>query len=315
MSSYGRYRSGQGAGSFRSRSGITTRRNYTPIKKMQGSKGVKKFKPRFATVGFNRDVEKKYLDRSLIGGTGTGTKTGVDGTNSISQGMMWSSLGFAAYDFKVPAGSFITTSNNLLKGVTQGTTASTRIGNLIRGRFLKGAMTLQSAKLSGPSSGATSGDMNGESIATPSTTTTIWQFLRTTWRVVIVKDLQVNSVQESVEWDDVFESNNGNGTSMGECGGVHAELKIANMGRFRIISDNFYKTDAVNPQVTVQYMVNSKDLGSIRYNGPGGDALTDKGIHVIFAAYCSGVTAGTTTGDGMIAPILTMHSRLCFTDA
>ena len=225
---------------------------------------------------------------------------------------MYSCAGWTPYDFQSPTASGTSTTNDLLKGVAQGTTTNTRIGNKIRGRYIKGAMTLGSAKLAGPSSGATNGDMNGEALSTAANATTIWQFMRTTWRVVIVKDLQVNSVDAQILWDDVFESANG---SVGETGGVHAELKVANMGRFKVLSDKYYKTDAVCPQETVPFMISGKDIGNIRYNGPSAAALTDKGIYIIWAAYVSGNSAqpfGNT--EGLVAPTFTMHSRLAFTD-
>ena len=37
---------------------------------------------------------------------------------------------------------------------------------------------------------------------------------------------------------------------VGETGGVHAELKVANMGRFKVLSDKYYKTDAVCPRLS-----------------------------------------------------------------
>ncbi|AXH75180.1 MAG: capsid protein [Cressdnaviricota sp.] len=283
-----------------------------------GGMNVKRFTPRFATVGFNRDVEKKYRDRALMVACGAGERTGAAAGPAASDGVMWTSENFFVYDFSGGSDGNVAspTNNNLLKGVEQGTTATTRIGNVIRGCYLKGAMTLQGAKIVGPSTGATSGDMNGEALATASNATSVYQFLRTTWRVVIVKDLQVNSTADSITWDDVFERGTTYSVQGKDISGVHSELNIANMGRFRIISDNFYKTDAVNPQQTVQYMIGGNTLGNIRYNGPSNNSLTDKGIHIIFAAYVSGVTAlANSTTDGMVAPVITMHSRLCFTDS
>ena len=62
-------------------------------------------------------------------------------------------------------------------------------------------------------------------------------------------------------------------------------------------------------------MISGKDIGNIRYNGPTGSALTDKGIYVIWAAYASGNSAQPfDTTEGLVAPTFTMHSRLAFTD-
>ena len=170
---------------------------------------------------------------------------------------------------------------------------------------------MNGAKLVGPSTGATNGDMNGEAVATASNATSVYQYLRTTWRVVIVKDLQVNSVDATINWTDVFEANSGN---VGATGGVHSELKIANMGRFRVLSDQIVKTDAICPQETVTFMIPESKLGSVRYNGPSTAALTSQGIYVIWAAYVSEATVADSVTDGLAAPTFTMHSRFCFTD-
>ena len=112
-------------------------------------------------------------------------------------------------------------------------------------------MTLTAARQQGASSGATNGDQNGESLATATDATSIEQFLRTTWRVVIFKDLQVNSTDPYIGWADVFQNqtvNTGSAAPIGEMGGVHSELNISNMGRFRILSDRTVELSAVCPQ-------------------------------------------------------------------
>lgn len=279
--------------------------------KSSRARTMKSFKPRFATVGFNRDVEKKYFDRAMTGSGSDAQVTGMN-TNDVNNGFMYGSSTWTAYDFATPA-TANAVSNDLLKGLGQGTTTISRIGNKVSARYIKGAITLTAAKLAGPSSGATNGDMNGEALATASNATTVWQYLRTTFRVCIVKDLQVNSADGNVTWNDVFE--NGPSGVSGEMGGVHAELRIANMGRFRVLSDQLIKTDAMSPQETVRFMVRGSQIGQVRYNGPTGGSLTDKGIYVIWAAYTAGVVATLqAVGSGMVQPGVTMHSRFCFTD-
>ena len=310
---YGKSR--KGARSYRGSGSRNYRKPYASMLKAApytGRRGTYKTGLKFATVGFTRDVERKYSDKALVTTNFNAQGTGYGPGPSATNGFMYSCAGWTPYDFQSPTASGTSTTNDLLKGVAQGTTTNTRIGNKIRGRYIKGAMTLGSAKLAGPSSGATNGDMNGEALSTAANATTIWQFMRTTWRVVIVKDLQVNSVDAQILWDDVFESANG---SVGETGGVHAELKVANMGRFKVLSDKYYKTDAVCPQETVPFMISGKDIGNIRYNGPTAAALTDKGIYVIWAAYISGNSAMVFDNtQGLVAPTFTMHSRLAFTD-
>lgn len=82
--------------------------------------------------------------------------------------------------------------------------------------------------------------MYGEAVVDDVANTLI-QYLRTTYRVCIVRDLQVNSTATQVNWGDVF--SNLDGTA-----GVHSELNIANMGRFRILMDKLVHLDADDPQ-------------------------------------------------------------------
>lgn len=256
-------------------------------------------------------IEKKYLDKALITTGYDPRTTGAAAGVSLTNGFMWASTNWSTYDFDQTSGSGSATSNDLLKGLEQGTTTTTRIGNKIKGQYLKGSFTMTGAKLVGPSTGATNGDMNGEAVATLSNATSVYQYLRTTWRVAIVKDLQVNSASAKINWTDVFEANSGN---IGQTGGVHSELKIANMGRFIVLEDRMIKTSAVCPQETLRFMIPGSKLGSIRYNDGTNTALTNQGIYIIWAAYVSEATATDSTTDGLVAPTFTMHSRLCFSD-
>ena len=66
--------------------------------------------------------------------------------------------------------------------------------------------------------------MNGEALVQDATAVSTFsgqQYLRTTMRVCIVRDKQVNSTATNITWNDVFE--NGNGSS---AAGVHAELNV-----------------------------------------------------------------------------------------
>lgn len=259
----------------------------------------------------NKEVEKKYFDRVMAGSGSDAQVTGTN-VNDLNNGFMYGSSSWTAYDFATPT-TTSPVSNDLLKGLGQGTTTTSRIGNKVSARYIKGAITLTAAKLAGASTGETNGLQNGESLATPGISAVVWEYLRTTFRVCIVKDLQVNSADSNIVWNDVFE--NGPSGVSGEMGGVHAELRIANMGRFRVLSDQLIKTDAVSPQETVRFMVRGSQIGQVRYNGPGGGSLTDKGIYIIWAAYTAGVVGTVqSASSGMVQPGVTMHSRFCFTD-
>ena len=121
---------------------------------------------------------------------------------------------------------------------------------------------------------------------------------------MIVKDMQVNSTDAQVRWDQVMDTT-------GLQAGIHSELNVDNMGRFVVLEDRKFTVDADNPQKTVPFKINSGHIGSVRYNGPSGTALTDKGVFVVFAAYVCGFDS---TAANITLPSPVGHSRLCFTD-
>ena len=73
-------------------------------------------------------------------------------------------------------------------------------------------------------------DQGGEEVV--NNTTNGLQYLRTSWRVVIVKDTQSNRTDPQITWDQVFTS--GVVKTNEEVGGINSELNIGNMGRFII---------------------------------------------------------------------------------
>ena len=58
-------------------------------------------------------------------------------------------------------------------------------------------------------------------------------------------------------------------------------------------------------------MIKGSQLGNVRYNGPSGTALTDKGLYVVWAAFVMGSNVASNFTD---LPSPVGHSRLCFTD-
>ena len=135
------------------------------------------------------------------------------------------------------------------------------------------------------------------------------QYLRTSWRIVIVKDTQSNSTDPNITWDQVFA--NGAVKSNEEVGGINSELNIGNMGRFVILSDQYIELSAENPQKTVKFVIPGSKVGSVRYNGPSDTALTDKGVYVIAANQSTGLyTSATVAYPGLCA----VQSRFCFVD-
>ena len=107
----------------------------------------------------------------------------------------------------------------------------------------------------------------------------------------------------------------GKNNAAGWNGGVHAELNIDNMGRFIVLMDKTFTLDADDPQVTIPFQISGSQIGPVRYNGPGTNSLTDKGIYVIWAAYTAGVGRVATPEESVGLQGPNLHSRLAFTDS
>jgi len=293
-----------GYGAFqRARKGLGSRRGMRRSNYSRGSRyGFKKtggtIKPRFATVGFARNVEKKYFDKTYQANTNE-SLTGQTTPLLVNNGVTYISNTWGDYSFGTQVATASVVSNDMLKGVATGTTARTRIGNKVRVKYVKGAFTFTSACLA-----TTLNQQQGGEAMVGQVTASGEAYLRTTIRFCIVKDLQVNSTDTQVTWAQVFDTTNLQA-------GVHSELNVDNMGRFVVVEDKVFTLDADTPQKTYPFSISGNTLGSVRYNGPSGTALTDKGLYVVWAAFVMGYsnTVGNVT---MPSPV--GHSRLCFTD-
>lgn len=257
-------------------------------------------RPKFATVGFARNVEKKYFDKTYQANSSE-TLTGQTTPTILSNGVTYISNAWGDYTFGSQQATGIAVSNDMLKGVGTGTTARTRIGNKIKVGYVKGAFTFTAAALS--VGGQNQGGELGMLVATGTSNNS---YLRTTYRFVIVKDMQVNSTDTNVTWQQVFDTT-------GQQAGVHSELNVDNMGRFIVLEDKIFTVDADSPQKTCPFQISGNRMGNVRYNGPTGAALTDKGLYVVWAAFVMGIGGTMTAADVALASPVG-HSRLCFTD-
>ena len=289
---YARFRrTRKGSGAYGRKRTLTRRRRSCGFKKV--------LRPRFAMSGYRRNVEKKYFDKTLqaetdetlTGNVVTGSAVG-NGVTCVSS--TWFDYSFAAQQAPVPA------SNDLMKGLGTGTTARTRIGNKVKVKYVKGAFTFTAAMVDA----SVLRPQGGEAFALTATMGPKADYLRTTYRFVIVKDLQVNSTEGVLRWHTVFDMESLQG-------GIHSELNVDNMGRFIVLEDKMFTLDSDTPQKTVPFLISGSSVGSIRYNGPKKEALTDKGLYVIWGAFVMGYNgaAGAVNVPGPVG-----HSRLCFTD-
>jgi len=243
--------------------------------------------------------EKKYWDKTYQANANE-TLTGQTTPRNVNNGVTYISNQWGDYTFGSQQPTATSVSNDMLKGVTTGTNARTRIGNKIKVNYVKGAFSFTAANTD---EGLAVFPQGGEQVVEDFDTKRY--YLRTTFRFAIVKDMQVNNPETNVTWQQVFDTT-------GQQAGVHSELNVDNMGRFIVLEDKIFTCDADNPQKTIPFMIKGNRLGSVRYNGPNETALTDKGLYVIWAAFVMGFAAGDQNGIGIASPV--GHSRLCFTD-
>ena len=283
--------------------GRRTSRRRTRVARGYGAARRRVTMPRFALQGFARDVEKKYFDTCIAGLALEGKVGQTTNPTNITGGAMWDSTEWRRYDFggsgQMPASH--RQPNNLLHGLPQGASANTRVGNKVRPVYLKGVTTFTAATI------ADIRDMGGEDIADANAAADAEEYMRTTYRFVIVKDTMVNNPTPNVAWTDVFESR-----AQG-MGGVHSDLKVANMGRFVVLEDKLIQLDAKNPQKTIRWSVTGSKIGRVRYNAGETASLLDRGISVIYSAFAVGLSP-TQNYDHVELPNVVTSARLCFTD-
>lgn len=292
---YGKRRFSRKSSSRRSSGSLRGRRRFA-LRKV-GRRFVSK--PRFAAVGFARDCEKKYFDKAYLSNASEWYASNTAGAQT-SAGVTYTSSSWLKHTFGTVVGMPQVVSNDLTKGLVTGTDARSRIGNKIKPRYLKGAFTFTAATIDGTQLSPQEGEQYASVIGTVSA-----QYLRTTFRFMIVKDLQVNSTDTHIEWNHVMET-------AGNTNGVHSELKVDNMGRFIVLEDKMFTVNADSPQKTLPYLIPGSKIGQVRYNGPLDNALTDKGVYVIWAAYVMGFGGSNLSNIAIPGPV--GHSRLCFTD-
>lgn len=280
-------RSTRPRGGMRRSSGITRRMGFKKNSYAQ--------KPRFATVGYTRDIEKKYSDLSLVCANWLPQVISYEGTPGTPASAVVQGVKFMS-DTRNSAGVFV--GNNLVSFLSQGATATTRIGNSVNGKMLELGLTLEAAK--------SPVNQGGEQVNVEGTVVTAQYYMKTGYRIVIVRDTQVNNSTNTCSWADVF--------GMGVAGsdslafGANDKLDIPNMGRFKVLSDARMTVDADTPMKNVQMKCYP---GSIRYNSGTSPALTNKGYYVLIA---QDVLGGASSIGFVIPGNVRIQSRLTFTD-
>jgi len=252
-------------------------------------------KLKFATVGYTRDLEKKYSDKTFVSVTWLPQVISYEETPGTPATLKTQGI---KYMSQVRQATGTGATQNLVAYLAQGSGATGRIGNKINGKWLNVGVTLEAAKSPLNQGGEQVNAMGGGG-STPAF------YMKTNFRLVLVKDMQVNNSTGTVSWTDVFGTGDaGLETSFG----ANDKLEIGNMGRFRIMSDRRVTVDGTDPLKNIQM---GCAPGKIRYNGGSIGALTDKGYYLLVA---QDVTGDANTIATVLPGTMRFTSRLTFTD-
>ena len=139
-------------------------------------------------ASYSKDEEKKYNDRAIGAGF---TQYGFGNANSGATTNAITSVGFKTdswygFNFNQPLATGVAITQNLVRGLATGTTSITRVGNKVKCKYIKGSILL-TANQENSSADVQNGEKVMDQLATGK------QYLRTSWRIVIVKDTQSNS--------------------------------------------------------------------------------------------------------------------------
>jgi len=250
-------------------------------------------KTRYVAVA--RNVEKKYADQTMVSTAWLPETISYEATPGTPASAVVQGVKFMSQMRKATGTDG---GNNLVSFVAGGSTTATRVGNKINAKWLDLGVTLEAAK--------SPVNQQGEQVNVEGSVGVAQYYMKTIYRLVIVKDMQANNPTNTVSWGNVF----GAGTSGidGTFFGATDKLDIPNMGRFRIIKDITVTLDADEPMKNVRMGCYP---GQLRFNSANSAALTDKGYYLVIAQD----VLGTANSISFVIPgNVRCGCRLTFTD-
>lgn len=185
----------------------------------------------------------------------------------------------------------VTMMPNCLTNVDTGTTAKTRIGNLIAPRYITIKGVLSAAKTLNPKDEETT--FKDEPGSDPMTL--LLRFVRTSIKVFVVRDKSMNE-KGYVTYNDVFESPFGPGSALNP---FLWQRKVDAIGRYEIVKEYEFELDQDDPQASFSY--NIPLMGkTIRYNGAASNnqydgAKTVGADYINNVAFANGISPATAT--------------------
>lgn len=158
-------------------------------------------------------------------------------------------------------------------------------------------------------------DQNGEMYIEGGSETLKKQFMRTTYRIALVEDLNKYTTKTNYLWSDVFaDEEYPNVSETGQTQGVFSYRNVNTLSRYRVVSDRTIELDADDPQKVLSFYISNP--GRVRMDQEvDGDEYTrkpSKTYFFVWASHSNGLTEVNTliTANG---PVISW--RTSYTDA
>lgn len=175
----------------------------------------------------------------------------------------------------VPA---ITYAPNCLTNVSSGTTAKTRIGNLVQPRFITVKGVLEAAKCNLPTDAETT--INQEGVDPNATAQT--RYIRTSIKVFIIRDKNMNE-KGFVRYEDVFEPANQGLSTEATKNPFLWNRRVDVIGRYDIIKTMTIELDQDDPQRSFTEVIGLRGK-AIRYNGSAAPTAQLQAFQPVYTA-------------------------------
>lgn len=177
----------------------------------------------------------------------------------------------------------------LLNGMTQNTTASTRIGRQITMKHLFLRLRITGPSVFNTTVGATVGDA------------------RSCVRILLILDRQPNAT--AVTLADIFEFSTANDTQW------ISPINLSNRERFKVITDKTMTLNDQRPEMIRKFY--KKLYKKVTYNGTNGGSIGDIQTNALYLIVVSDKHSGNTVGQAtsQLPPTIWVYSRLRYYDA
>ena len=205
----------------------------------------------------------------------------------------------------------------LMSAIAQGAGATQRVGNRIMMRNVRFSCILSAAQLIGApySQAELAGNVGNVGAVTESSglaASSAWtpqKFIRTTFRIVFVRDRMVSlngsvpSAPISPGIDDIFELGGGLYTT--------ANLNLSTLGRYQILYDRKFTCDSDDPQRSLSMNISLN--APCHFGGAGSTDIREGAIYFIAFAATTAIES-TTLLSRFYGPSATYNTRLAYTD-